>query len=182
MELLERYKPEDGDYNENLRVQQLLDMARGIHDRSPRPPEEVVRELGHYAQYNGDSHGVFHIVRDPNSYVALTHTAWFEHSLQFNALAVSPDYRGHGIAHRLIYTLARVAIERDIDDVWVYAMRNSHASKVYARLGMTVPPQDDERHVLHGRYYPMSASPYAIVEASTSILPFEIVGHLPRGV
>jgi len=182
MDILEVYRPEVGLPDENLRVQQLLDMARGIHDRLPQPPDEVFRELGHYAQYNGDAHSTFHVVRDRESFVALTHTAWFDTSLQFNALAVNPEYRGRGIAHRIIYTLARIAIERDINDVWVYAMRNSHASKVYARLGMSGVPADDERQVSHGRYYPMSASPHVIITRSGGMIPYEIMGELPQGV
>jgi|GEM_PF-5113321 len=182
MESLEVYRPDVGHPDENLRVQQLLDMARGIHSRSPGSPEEVARELGHYAQYNGGAHSIFHVVRDAESTVALTHTSWFRESLQFNALAVSPEYRGQGMAHRLIYTLARAAIDRGIDDIWVYAMRNSHASRVYARLGMQAPPPDDERHVSHGRYYPMAASPHDVVGVSGAIEPFALVGELPRSV
>lgn len=179
MEVLETYSPSQGDARENLRVQQLLDMARGIRHRPIGSPDEVARELGHYADYNGGRYGVFHIVREDDIVMAMSHTAWFDDSLQFNAIAVAPEYRGRGVARRVIYTLAQEAIVRDIDDLWVYALRSSHASKVYEHLGMTVPPPDDERHPPHSRYHPMSASPRALVERAEDTEPYALVGRLP---
>jgi len=179
MNRLEVYDPVSGNSSENLRVQQLLDMARGIKDRLIASPEEVTRELGHYAYFNGGEYGVFHVVRDEQTVAALTHTAWFDDSLQFNAITVSPEHRSEGVARRIIYTLARAAMARDIDDLWVYALRNSHASKIYTQLGMNVPPLSDERHPHHSRYYPMSASPRCVVERVGDIEPMELIGQLP---
>lgn len=176
---LEVYDVTGGGVSDNLRLQQLLDMARGIDTRSLGEPDEVARELGHYAQYNGGTYGMFHVVRGDQKIEAMVHTAWFRDSLQFNALTVAPELRGQGVAKRIIYTLAREAMARDIDDLWVYALRNSRASQIYAHLGMRVPPPDDERHPQHGRYHPMSASPREIVIAADGILPFEMIGNLP---
>lgn len=175
MSRLEVYDPLLGSPAENLRVQRLLDMARGIGDRGVATPAEVTRELGHYAQYNGGAHGVFHVARDEQTIGALTHTAWFRDSLQFNAITVAPEYRGQGVARRIIFTLAQAAMARDIDDLWVYAMRGSHASEVYAHLGMSVPPLSDERHPHHSRYHPMSASPRRVVERAEGTEPFELI-------
>lgn len=180
MDRLEVYSPISGGARDNLRVQQLLDMARGIDGRSVTAPEEVMRELGHYADYNGGEYGIFHVVRDERTIAALTHTAWFHDSLQFNAITVAPEHRGEGVARRIIYTLARAAMARDIDDLWVYAMRGSRASKIYEHLGMTVPPLSDERHPHHSRYYPMTASPQCIVMRVGDIEPFILVGDLPE--
>lgn len=179
MDRLEVYDPASGNSDENLRVQQLLDMARGIKERLIAAPAEVTRELGHYAYFNGGEYGAFHVVRDTKTIAALTHTAWFQDSLQFNAIAVAPEHRSEGVARRIIYTLARAAIVRDIDDLWVYALRGSHASKIYEHLGMTVPPLSDERHPHHSRYYPMTASPRAVVERVGDIAPFTLIGELP---
>lgn len=178
---LELYDPLRGCGDDNLAVQRLLDMARGIERRSVSSPEEVARELGHYAHYNGGPYGMYHVLRDDDRTInALTHTAWFAHSLQFNAIAVAPEWRGQGVAKRLIYTFAQMAIARDIDDLWVYALRNSRASRVYAHLGMTVPSPEDERHPLHGRYYPMSASPHEIVTIAGETERFLVAGTLAR--
>ncbi len=181
MDRLEVYDPTSGNSSENLRIQQLLDMARGIKGRLIAAPEEVTRELGHYADYNGGEYGTFHVVRDEQTIAALTHTAWFHDSLQFNAITVAPEHRGEGVARRIIYTLARAAMTRDIDDLWVYALRNSHASTIYAQLGMSVPPLSDERHPHHSRYHPMTASPHCIVERVGEIEPLTLIGELPDG-
>lgn len=181
MDKLEAYHPDVQGADDNLRLQQLLDMARGIDGRTPASPDIVATELGHYAHYNGGEYGIFHVVRDDERVAAMVHSAWFAHSLQFNALAVDPEYRGIGVAKRIIVTLAHEAIARSIDDLWVYALRNSHASNVYARLGMSMPPLDDERHVSHGRYFPMTASPRAVVDRGRATPSYEIVGELPRG-
>lgn len=181
MRYLENYDPLSHHRDDNLRAQRLLDMARGIEGRMAGSHEDIARELGHYAHYNGGPYGTYHVLRDDDMGIgALTHTAWFAHSLQFNALAVAPELRGQGVAKHVIYTFARLAIARDIDDLWVYARRDSRASRVYAHLGMTVPPPGDERHPLHGRYYPMSASPHEIVARVGDIAPLPMSGEPPR--
>lgn len=180
MEYLDTYDHTVGGADDNLRLQQLLDMARGIYDRSPSSADAVARELGHYAQYNGGTYGMFHVARRGQRIEAMAHTAWFRDSLQFNALAVSPELRGQGVAKRIIYTLAQEAIARDIDDLWVYALRNSRASQIYAHLGMSVPPPGDERHPQHGRYHPMSASPRELVAIAGEVQPFVLRGSSPR--
>lgn len=186
--MLDRLTPyyPDPDYPyENYQVQQLLDMARGRPDsRSLKQIHEAYSDLFYYNFYNGGEHGIYHVVHGDRTSMAaaLSHTAWFANSLQLNAIAVAPDYRRHGLASRIIRTVAETAVERGIDDLWLYTLRNSRASKFYGKLGFQVPPKDDYRHVKDSRLQPMSISPTRVIGYAHKYSSLVLEGKLPPEV
>ena len=66
-------------------------------------------------------------------------------------LFVMPEYRGQGVAQKLIGTIKQYAIHNNIDTIrWITAKDNIKAINVYNKLGFTAYPAQTGNDILTG--------------------------------
>ena len=124
----------------------LLNMACG--GRPANKPQDAVRRLQDYNDYNGRSYGRFQAVledKPDSNIIGLTHSAWFEDGVALNSIAIGPERRGEGFGARAIVTLAHLATERALEEIWLYAKPQYDLLKFYQKLGFVALPDSDYR-------------------------------------
>lgn len=144
-----------------------------------RPKETLdvaINKLWVHDFYNGAQFGKFHVVRSdiPNrDIVGIMHTAWFEQGMRLNAVAVDPASRGQGLGKRIIETLADVAVQRSIDEIWLFAKPDGRVLDFYRSLGFTVLPPTDYRvdPETESRCVPMAAHTDKILDRPVDLIP-----------